>query len=263
MKWWIRCGVFIAAILCGIKAIPVIYVSSGDSESTTVHYVALGDSIAYGYGMENPETDSYVGKVRQYLEGKYNYVLESNLGCNGQRSAELLDILTNPDNGNYRKYRACIKYADIITLSIGSNDLLKLIKLKFNIEEIVEEGEEKYQRACREFAKNFPEIIAVIREINPDVEIYANNVYNPAKGIPYLASIYQVAEYYICLLNKAFLEDGTYHLVDIKKGFDLQGKSMVKISLKGTLGGGGIDPHPSREGHELIGELVLKEMEKE
>lgn len=260
MKWWIRCGVLIAAIFFGIKAIPVIYVSSGDSESTTVHYVALGDSIAYGYGMEDPERDSYVGIVRQHLEEKYDYVLETNLACNGQRSGDLLDILTNPENDNYRKYRTCIQYADIITLSIGSNDLLKLIKLKLNIEEIIEDGGEKYQRACRKFAENFPEIITVIQDINPDVEIYANNVYNPAKGIPYLASIYQVAEHYICMLNEAFLEDGRYHLVDIKKGFDWQDKSMVKMSLKGTLSGGEIDPHPSKEGHELIGNLVLKEM---
>ena len=263
MKWWIRCGVLIAAVFFGIKSIPVIYVNSGDSVSTTVHYVALGDSIACGYGMENPEKDSYVGIVHQHLKEKYDCVIVSNLGCNGQKSEELLDILINPENDNYRKYRASIKYADIITLSIGSNDLLKLIKLKLNIEEIVEEGGEKYEKACREFAENFPKIITVIRDINPDVEIYANNVYNPAKGIPYLASIYQVAEYYICMLNEAFFEDERYHLVDIKKGFDGQDKSMVKMSLMETFGSGEIDPHPSEEGHKLIGELVVKEMAEE
>ena len=71
MKWFVRCSVLIFAIVCGVKAMPVIYVSSGDNVSTTVRYVALGDSIAYGYGLDDPDNDSYVGKVKEYLEGKY------------------------------------------------------------------------------------------------------------------------------------------------------------------------------------------------
>ena len=69
MKWFVRCSVLIFAIVCGVKAMPVIYVSSGDNVSTTVRYVALGDSIAYGYGLDDPDNDSYVGKVKEYLEG--------------------------------------------------------------------------------------------------------------------------------------------------------------------------------------------------
>lgn len=260
MKWIVRACVFIAAIYCGIRTMPVIYVSSGDNTSTTVHYVALGDRIAYGYGLDNPGEESYVGKVSRYLEEKYDYVLTANLGCNGQKSEELLDILTNPDNENYRKYRASIQYADFITLSIGSNDLLKLIELKLDIEEMIEEGDEKYQRACRKFAVNFPEIIRVIREINPEAEIYANNIYNPAKGIPFFANVYQVTEYYIGLINKAFPKNDAYHLIDIKKAFDGQEKSMIKIAVKGALTGGEIDPHPSKEGHDLIAKMVIKEM---
>lgn len=260
MKWIVRVCVVIIAIYCGIKTMPVIYVSSGDNTSTTLHYVALGDSIAYGYGLDNPDEESYVGKISRYLEGKYDYVLTANLGCNGQKSEELLDILKNPGNENYRKYRASIQYADIITLSIGSNDLLKLIELKLNIEEMIEKGDEKYQRACQQFAVNFPEIIRAIHEINPNVEIYANNIYNPAKGIPFFANVYQVAEYYIDMINKAFPQNDTYHLIDIKKAFDKQKKSMIKLAIKGTLSGGEIDPHPSREGHDLIAKMVIKEM---
>lgn len=237
---------------------PVKYAGSGDNVSTTIRYVALGDSIAYGYGLEDKEEDSYVGQVRKYLEQKYDYVVATNFGENGMRSDELLDILTNPKNKNYRKYRATLSYADVVTISIGSNDLLHLIKLDFNMEEMIREGAGKFRKACQDFSVNFPKIIKEIRSLNPRVKIYANNIYNPAKGLSSYANVYDVAERYINLLNKAFTTTKEYDLVNIKEAFDKQEKSMINVSLKGRE----IDPHPSREGHELIGQMVIKMMTK-
>lgn len=237
---------------------PVNQAGSGDNISTTIRYVALGDSIAYGYGLDNREEDSYVGLVKRYFENKYDYVVTANFGQNGMRSEELLDILTNPENESYRKYRATLSYADVVTLSIGSNDLLHLIRLDFNMGEAIREKAENFQKACSDFAVRFPKIIKEIHEINPRVKIYANNVYNPAKGLSFYAGIYDVAERYINLLNEAFKESDEYCLVDIKKAFDKQEKSMINVSLKGRE----IDPHPSREGHKLIGQAVIKQIAK-
>lgn len=256
MKWMIRCVVAVCSIIGGIKAMPVNYASSGDCNSCTIRYVALGDSIAYGYGLDNRERDSYVGQVRKYLESRGNYVILTNLGENGMRSDELLDILTDPENEKYRKYRATLSYADVITISIGSNDLLHLIKLNINMEDVIREGDGKFQKACLQFAYNFPRIVEEIRKVNPDAKIYANNIYNPAKGISAYASVYNIAERYINLLNKAFVSEEDYDLVDIKKAFDRQTQSMVNLSLNGRE----IDPHPSKEGHRLMGQMVIKRM---
>ena len=89
-------------------------------------------------------------------------------------------------------------------------------------------------------------------------KIYANNIYNPAKGLSSYASVYEVAERYINLLNQAFQKAGGYYLVNIKEAFDKEKKSMINISLKGRE----IDPHPSKEGHELISEMVIKQIAK-
>ena len=82
---------------------PVKFAGSGDNVSSTIRYVALGDSIAYGYGLQDKDEESYVGLVRQYFEERYDYVVTTNFGKNGMRSGELLDILTNPENENYKK----------------------------------------------------------------------------------------------------------------------------------------------------------------
>ena len=259
MRWkMVRIGVVLFAFYCGFKAVPVERVSSGDTTSTTIRYVALGDSIAYGYGLENRDEQSYVSLIRKYLEKKYDSVFISNFGSNGMRSDELLDILTNPENDLYKKYRATIRHADIVTISIGSNDLLHLIKLDMNIESYIKNGAEMFDNACRGFQKNFPKIIQEIRKIKPDVKIYADNIYNPAKGLTAFNDIYDVAEHYISLMNHCFYDSEDYQLVDVKGCFDKEKESMVNVSWKGRE----IDPHPSVEGHKKIAGMVIKEMER-
>ena len=87
---------------------------SGESE---IHYVALGDSITRA-------DNSYVNTVSDYLESTYGTCVTSNLAVDAWKSGDLLDALTNPANSRYSNYRAKIKNADIITLDIGSNDVL-------------------------------------------------------------------------------------------------------------------------------------------
>jgi lysophospholipase L1-like esterase len=241
-----------------VKAMPVLYVNSGDTCSATIRYVALGDSIAYGYGLDSREKDSYVGQVCAYLEEQYDSVILKNFACNGQQSKELLDMLTNPENENYRTSRATLQYADIVTISIGSNDLLHLLRLDLttDIDELIQNSEPQLKEACENFAGIFPQIIKEILSINPDAKIYANNVYNPAKGLSDYARFYDIAEYYINYLNAAFYESDEYELIDVKKAFDSQKKSMVNMAFSGRQ----IDPHPSKAGHKLIGKMVIKAM---
>ena len=88
MKWIIRIGVIMFAVFCGIKAVPEEKASSGDITSTSIRYVALGDSIAYGYGLSDRKEQSYVELIRKNLETKYDSVFVTNFGENGMQSGE-------------------------------------------------------------------------------------------------------------------------------------------------------------------------------
>ncbi len=254
MKWWIRAGVLLSAVVIGFWKMPVVKVGSGDKVSSSVRYVALGDSIAHGYGLPDPEKDSYVGQVGHYLEENYDYVFMANLGTNGLRSEQLLDILTNPDNNMYRKYRATLKYADIVTLSIGSNDLLHLVSLDRDLRDYIEKGDQMFREACSQFAVNFPKIIRAIHSISPEAQIYANNVYNPCGDLSGFANLHYLTERYVGLLNEAFCESGEYTIVDIKEEFDRTEESLLNM----TISGRDIDPHPNKKGHARIGSKVIK-----
>lgn len=254
MKWWIRAGVLLVGMIIGFCRMPVIKVGSGDRVSKSIRYVALGDSIASGYGLSVPETDSYVGLVGNYLEENYDYVFKANLGTNGLRSDQLLDILTNPQNEKYKKYHATLKHADIVTLSIGSNDLLHLVSLNRDLQEYIKEGDEMFRKACHEFDDHFPKIIQEIHNISPDAQIYANNVYNPCGDISGFGNIYNLTERYVELLNKTFSESQEYTLVDIKGEFDKPEESLLNMAISGKE----LDPHPNKKGHAKIGRKVIQ-----
>lgn len=256
MRWWIRAGVLLFGIVIGFHKMPVLKVSSGDKDAKSIRYVALGDSIAHGYGLSNPDRDSYAGQIGKYLEERYEYVFFANLGTDGQRSEQLLDILTDPDNKSYEKYHATLHHADVVTLSIGSNDLMHLIRLDRNLKDYIEKGDQMFCEACGRFSDNFPRIIETIRSIAPEAQIFVNNVYNPCRGISGLENLNTLAEYYIGLLNQTFVTESGFTLVDIKKGFDSTGEDLLNMAISGRE----IDPHPNKDGHRVIGNMVIQRM---
>lgn len=258
MKWLVRSMVVVLCLLGAFFRMPVIHVNSGDTTSKTIRYVALGDSIAHGYGLTDPEADSYVGQIRTYLEQTYDYVFLKNFGTDGIRSEELLDILTNPSNENYAAYHATLQHVDLVTVSIGSNDLLHLIRLDRDMKEYVEQGDAMFLTACEQFSVNFPRIVEAIHRIAPDAQIYVNNIYNPAHGLTQFADIYRLAEKYIGLLNDTFEKENGYTLVDIKSAFDASEDKLINMAVSGAKP----DPHPNRQGHNKIAEMVIGKMKE-
>lgn len=95
------------AITCTLSAIPVMA-----QESEPVKYIALGDSITAGHGLSNPETQSYPAAFAA-LHG----LTYENYGVDGMTSDELLTALKN------KEYP--LENAKVITVSIGSNDILQ------------------------------------------------------------------------------------------------------------------------------------------
>ncbi|MDP4089330.1 MAG: Ig-like domain-containing protein [Bacillota bacterium] len=94
----------------------------------TMHYKtysALGDSITAGFGLpdykgdfSNPE-DCYVAVAAKDLGTDNNY----NLALSAYATKDLLDILQDPSNKYYARFRSSLQDSDLISVDIGSNDL--------------------------------------------------------------------------------------------------------------------------------------------
>lgn len=175
-----------------------------------LNLVVIGDSIAKGYGSTDYKTDSFGAVLGEKLSADVE-----NLGIVGLDTTGLLQKLDT------EKFQDAIGDADVICLSIGSNDLLKPF-LSIFAQTLGVDGEEKelfskiqdnlsasakknplntasvlstamkkmtnnkqLDKACEDFPQQFNEIIQKIYEINPDALIYANNIYNPYYGVAY------------------------------------------------------------------------------
>ena len=86
------------------------------SAPPTRRYVALGDSIARGYGLDDPETQAYPALLRDRMQS-YSEVEYANYAVDGQTSAGLLELLSNGG-------APMLDGADVVTVCIGANNLL-------------------------------------------------------------------------------------------------------------------------------------------
>ncbi len=120
-------------------------------------YMALGDSIAAGYGAV-PATQGYVYLL--YQAGVFDTV-QNTLFCNaavpGATSRDVLD---------YQVPQVSLFHPNVITLTVGGNDLLAIMK-----------GADPEQ-VLNNFALNFQQILYLLRTTLPNARIYISNQYS-------------------------------------------------------------------------------------
>jgi lysophospholipase L1-like esterase len=215
-----------------------------------VSYLAIGDSIAFGTGA----TDGigYTDMFNTHLERKFGEGTYINLSQNGVTSDMILTDLSALLMGPYEN-QLVFRNADIITISIGGNDLLGPFMKE--IEQIIEdfytkEGVIDYQSFMSDFTKwemdplsqpqfngmlvnlsaalpelvenffeNWAQIIYIIKVLNPTADIYVNTVFNPLKFSP---ALYDFADPAIQGLNMFImgLAPDRYKVVDVYTKFD-------------------------------------------
>ncbi|MCD7888521.1 MAG: GDSL-type esterase/lipase family protein [Oscillospiraceae bacterium] len=83
------------------------------SSRNTTTYLALGDSITAGFGLSDPDTESFVS-----LFGEEIGATTINYGVSGLTAATLAETL---ETGEYDSYLSMV---DVVTITIGGNDLL-------------------------------------------------------------------------------------------------------------------------------------------
>ena len=157
----------IAVVLACILVLSIASPLCFAEETKKPNYLLLGDSIAQGYGIKNRDEASF-GKIVADTNG-YNY---ENYATTATDTSDWLRYLSELDF-----IIESVKKADIISLSVGSNDYLAsddVIKLGAQslfgyTGEIKAREETIYENFCK--------IIDRIYEINPDVTLLVNNVY--------------------------------------------------------------------------------------
>jgi len=151
---------------------------------TQVDYVALGDSLAHGMNEVGIIGLGYADFVAQALQ-KEGLITSYNKGFayTGYTTKNVLEDLQNdvekPVVGfgypnEQVKLRTSIKEAEIITLTAGANDLIPILKESqttgINAVAIL--------KASQDAVKNITAILAEIKKLNPNAQVYVMGYYN-------------------------------------------------------------------------------------
>lgn len=255
----------IAAFTAAAAAIAMLPLTvSAERESLLI----LGDSISSGYAVEEGEYAYY-----DYLTQCMNYEM-TNMAVAGYTTQDLMTLMATEET------QAAIAEADVISVSIGANDILGPF-LTF-LDSLLLEGEtypELFQRLNAEgslasyivqlsgylrdyisTAKiNIQQIETDILALNPDVRLVVQTIYNP---VEYDASAFEGTEYessyktlnnYVrnsCnMINEAILALENSLIADVAGAFEGTGWIYIRVREE--------DVHPTQLGHALIGATVL------
>ncbi|WP_121640807.1 SGNH/GDSL hydrolase family protein [Virgibacillus sp. Bac330] len=131
------------------------------------HITAIGDSLTQGVGDETKQ-GGYVGALEQIMTQANTEASFDNFGVRGNRSDQLLKRLQQDD------MIASIKQADIVFITIGANDVMRVLK-----ENITNLQMEAFEKARVDYEKRLHKILTNIRTVNADTKIYLLGFYNP------------------------------------------------------------------------------------
>lgn len=201
-----------------------------------LNIVAIGDSLTEGVG-DSSKQGGYVPYVVKFISQQkaVNDVRVSNLGKRGNRTDQLFERLKQEE------VVAKVSRADIVFMTIGGNDMMKVVRdFFYNISlKTFEKEQSKYEA-------RLSQVLERIREINPNAHIYLIGFYNP-----FLHSLKSVNEINIIVKqwNEASekvagrYKDVTY--VSVEDVFEVQESLLAKDQF-----------HPNKKGYELIAQRI-------
>ena len=193
--------------------------------SLHTRYMALGDSLAAGYGAV-PATQGYVYLL--YRSGVFDTVpniLLSNAGVIGATSQHVLD---------HQVAQACEAFQPtVVTLDVGGNDLVAIA------------GGADPQQVFAVFTQNYAAILDTLQHcLRAGTAIYVANLYNPFPGDPQAEAVTQTANDIIAAIAGA----RGIPVADVFGAFD--GRRGLLISER--HGAEEFEIHPTNAGHRAI-----------
>lgn len=239
-------------LICALMCVTLLWMSTSMAYADTSEdeLVVLGDSIAAGYGIEDPED------VYGYLVSSERDFMLSNYAVSGDDTTDLLQLIEKN-----RQVKNHLKTAETVVISIGGNDFLHLgtESSMSELVEIISSGKDSkiIQNMLKTVKSNIRTIHESIRELNPDAKIVLQTVYNPFLGqtdklTQLLNQLVELFRQDYTDIYKAEAEtDNNMVIADIEKCFreyyeKTNNTSLVQDDFI----------HPSVKGHRMIADQV-------
>lgn len=131
------------------------------------YIVAIGDSLTQGVGDET-KNGGYVGILENMINRKGEFVVFDNFGKAGSRTDQLLNRLEEED------ILQAIDDADMILITIGANDIMKVARENF-----MNLSYDLFIHERLQYENRLIQILEEIRQKNDEAHIYLLGIYNP------------------------------------------------------------------------------------
>lgn len=239
--------------------------------------VALGDSITAGYepGMtEHSEPYGYVERLRE--QALYHGRAEAvNYGILGLTTGGLLNYLTAIQKGqtvsadqiqqglpdpraaalfsNIAETKARVEQADIITITIGGNDILALMDKAGDMTEA--ELKAEAAAALAEYGANMEKAVTLLAEMNPGAQIILADQYQPVPklaGADLYRELQKVAGTFTSQVDE-LVARFTAAGINIKAAHVAKAFAGKELSLTHIYKE---DVHPTQAGYETIAKVM-------
>lgn len=220
------------------------------THTTDMPYVALGDSIPFGYNLGDNKAPSPL--AYPYLIGKQNGWHVANLAVPGSTSSDLLSALNRP------AYESQIKQAKVITMDIGSNDLLHamspLLAKAGTLQplSVTTSQAKKLQSVVAQFTTNEAKIVGKIRTLTC-APVILMTLYNPFPDGTSLAVLTNQLESPMNRVIRLTAAENALPVVDTYALIQHKQSSYIRVAFH--------DIHPTALGQKVISngvEAVLK-----
>lgn len=147
-------------------------VATPEREAGKQLIVIIGDSLARGTGDELGE--GIGGRLSEILDDRDVEHEIANLGVNGAKTGDLLEMLERPS------VNRLLADAAIVLVSIGGNDLFGE-RESFGVAQTVPEA---HGVVIDPIQTRIEELVATIRKANSDVPVFLLGLYNPFFSVP-------------------------------------------------------------------------------
>lgn len=220
------------------------------NEGEPAHYLALGDSLAAGMIETGEIGTGYADFLAEMLKeqgllASYNKGFAYPGYKTEQVLAELNKDVEKPssETGEVVSLLDEVKKADVITISIGANDLLGNVKrdeegnISFDMAEV--------QRAIVKIVGNYDAILKRISQLNPTADVFVMGYYNP---FPYVTELSAQLNMLVAALDeqvKGMADRNGAYFVDVDE---------VIASDTATYLPNPANIHPSEAGYKAVAE---------
>ncbi len=219
-----------------------------------ISIVAIGDSLTQGVGDSKSVGGGYVTRLQKKVASTYNVKAASqNFGVSGNTSSQIIDRVSFDQN-----IHNALPSADIITVTVGGNDFMHLLKKKGM--DLTEKDIANEQQA---FDQRLGVLLADIRHYNSNAPIYLVGIYNPFSI--YLSNVKDAKTAFINwgkgTAEVAGTVNNTYY-VDINNLYqtDYANKKAEKTGINPYLSNDD-HFHPNAKGYDMMTNKIFDEVQ--